>query len=98
MWDDDGRHEMMDGAGWATASVVLLAVLLLVGLAIGAYLVVHATRPTSAAPPATPGPVAPPPVGGAASDDPRRVLDLRLARGEVSPEEYQAVRSVLERG
>lgn len=38
-------------------------------------------------------PAAPPP-----HDDPRRILDARLARGEISVDEYQRLRHTLETG
>ncbi|WP_211357386.1 SHOCT domain-containing protein [Nocardioides rubriscoriae] len=102
MWDDDGHdYGMMNGDGWSAAIVVLLVLLVLVVLAVGAYVVVHLTRQSTHARTAVPpGAAAVPPsslpAGG--GQDPRRVLDLRLARGEVTPEEYDAVRAILERG
>ena len=40
----------------------------------------------------------PEPSGGRPAADPRRILDERLARGEIDPDEYQRLRDVLEGG
>ena len=74
---------MMDGGGWVMALIALL-LLVLVGVAI-----FMASRATSGLAPGVRGV---PPVTGS----PRDILDLRLARGEISPEEYGTTRTLLD--
>jgi putative membrane protein len=87
----DRWNRMMHGSGgmtyggfWLMLLVGLLLVALL-GLAIYVALRAVDARPLASGP--TTGP---------ASPTPREVLDLRLARGEISPEEYSAARPLLE--
>ncbi|MEO5662144.1 MAG: hypothetical protein ABIR39_02575 [Nocardioides sp.] len=88
MWDDHGnRYDMMDGSGAMLGFGVLVLVLLVVALiAVFANLYLHLSPGRgSAAVPAVP-----------AEPEARRLLDRRLALGEISAEEYASVRSVLE--
>lgn len=82
---------MMDGSGWMIVFGVLTLVLLLLALAaIVTHLVLHATgrlAPASTASAAT---------GTGTGTDARTVLDTRLARGEVSAEEYSSTRALLD--
>ncbi|GAA0970669.1 hypothetical protein ENKNEFLB_02200 [Nocardioides aquaticus] len=78
----------MDGGGWMIVFGVLTLVLLLLALAaVVAHLVLHATG--RLAPGAQRAP-------GATGSDARTVLDTRLARGEVSAEEYSSTRALLD--
>jgi putative membrane protein len=87
-----GGYGMMDGGGgsdWIVVASVLVLVLLLIALvAVLAHLFLHVTR----------GPGSGTSVAGASAPEARLVLDGRLARGEVSPEEYQSVRALLDSG
>lgn len=88
MWDDHGnRYDMMDGSGAMLGFGVLVLVLLVVALiAVFANLYLHLSSGRGgAAVPAVP-----------AEPEARRLLDRRLALGEISAEEYASVRSVLE--
>lgn len=97
MMSDPERYEMMrqggyqmmnggDGGGWLVAFAVLTLVLLLVALlAVLANLFLHVRRPAGGS-------------AGAAPGEARSVLDGRLARGEVSAEEYRTVRTMLDEG
>lgn len=73
---------MMNGGGWLMVVIGLL-LLLLVGTTI--FLALRATRSSS-----TDREV------GSATATPREVLDLRLARGEISPEDYGSTRTLLD--
>ena len=87
MWDPDGnRYEMMNGGGWMVGFAVLALVLLLIAVAVVcANLFLHMSR--------KPHPLGTPAEG---SPEARLVLDGRLARGEVTPEEYRSVRALLD--
>jgi putative membrane protein len=87
-WDPDRMMDgsyggMMGGGAW----VMLLVWMLLLGLVVAAVVWavrasdVRASSGTSHDRPRTPSP--------------REELDLRLARGEVSPEEYETIRALL---
>lgn len=78
----------MNGSGTMTYSGLwtMLLVGLLLAVLVGAALYV-ALRAVNAAPQVSAQPAAP---------SPREVLDLRLARGEISPEEYAAARPLLD--
>ncbi len=82
---------MMDGSdGMSYAGfwlMLLVAVVSLVLLGALVYLALRAANPQPPASAGTVGPVAP---------SPREVLDLRLARGEISPEEYSTARPLLD--
>lgn len=81
MHDYDG---MMDGSGsWVAMLVGFLLFLALIGIAI--YWIARATAATPAAAARPPAP------------SPRAVLDLRLARGEITPDEYGATTQLLDR-
>ncbi len=92
MWDDHGdRHGIMDGGSfahgsgvWMFAFMVLVLVALTLALSGAAWWLVR-TRREAPGPPAV-----------AAQPEARRLLDQRLAQGEITPEEYQAVRAVLD--
>ncbi len=77
----------------------LLVVLVIAGIV---ALIVWASRSRSTAHPVAAAPAPPVPVasGGSpaasASADARRILDERLARGEIEPDEYRARRDALE--
>jgi uncharacterized membrane protein len=94
MWDDHG-YDMMDGSGWMAALLLLVGLLVVVVLAVGAYVVVQLSRREAHGSPAAQAGRGLPPSSG--PEDPRRVLDLRLARGEVTPGEYEAARALLDR-
>jgi len=74
-----------DGSGWAwwQGGLMWLGMIVFWGLLIwAAYAVItNLTRR-----PGTPG----------SGDDARRILDQRLARGEISPEEYQRLRELMD--
>ena len=86
--------DMMDGTGaWFTMLLGLLLVLALVGFTI--YWVARATSPRAST---SPAPLLPSPQStqSPAGPSPRDVLDLRLARGEITPDEYGATRELLD--
>ena len=85
MMDGSYGDGMMDG-GWGFAMMAILGLLLVVMVGITAYLALRTTGPRQPAP----GPGA---EGTPAT--PRDVLDLRLARGEISQEEYSSTRTIL---
>jgi len=75
----------MHGSGsWVTLLVGFLLFLALIWLAV--YWIARATSPPSTRPLSRP-----------AAPAPRDVLDLRLARGEITPEEYGATTRLLDR-
>ena len=82
---------MMDGSdGMSYAGfwlMLLVAVIFLVLLGALVYVALRAANPQPPASARTVGPVVP---------SPREVLDLRLARGEISPEEYSTARPLLD--
>lgn len=88
MWDDHGnQYEMMNGGGAMMMFGVLVLVLLVLALiAVVANLYFHLSPrrgdPASSAPPA--------------EREARRLLDRRLALGEINAEEYASVRAALE--
>ncbi|MCY7402393.1 MAG: hypothetical protein LH477_15820 [Nocardioides sp.] len=88
MWDDQwNRNDMMNGGGATTAFAVVVLVLLvlaLVAVLANLYLHVSPRRADTTVPPTDAEPEA------------RRLLDRRLALGEVTPEEYATVRAALE--
>lgn len=89
MYDPDGTpYRMMDGSGWMTGFAVVMMLLLLIAvIAVLANLFLHVSTRRDAAPrtaTALPAPEA------------RVVLDARLARGEVAPEEYRNLRALLD--
>jgi uncharacterized membrane protein len=85
----DGRYQMMDGgdgSAWMAAFAVFALLALLLAVA-GIVALLLRSRHASAS-------------GGTATSSPPdagRVLDDRLARGEVNPAEYQEIRALLER-
>jgi uncharacterized membrane protein len=89
MMDTYNRGGMMDdGGAWVVMILAFVLVLALIGLAV--FWVVRAAGAPTATSPAprptqSPGP------------SPSEVLDLRLARGEITPEEYGATRPLLDR-
>ena len=87
-YDHDGM--MSSGAAWFTMLLGFLVLLALIGFTI--YWVARATtpRPTAFRDASFPSPRSP---SGAT---PRDVLDLRLASGEITPEEYGATRELLD--
>lgn len=85
MMDGYGGAGMGHGGAWMMVLVGLL-LLLLVGATLVLSLRASGTR-------VSPGARRDDPVSGSARD----VLDLRLARGEVSAEDYAATRTLLER-
>jgi len=82
---------MMNGSGGMSYGgfwlMLLVGVFLVALLGVAIYVALRAVNPQ----PPTPGRTAEP-----AAPSPREVLDLRLARGEISPEEYGAVRPLLD--
>lgn len=80
----DNGGMMNDGGAWLMVVVALL-LLALIGTVI--FWAIRAAGPPA---PAGPSPAPPAP-------SPRDLLDLRLARGEVTPEEYNAIRPLLDR-
>jgi putative membrane protein len=85
-WDRmmNGSNGMTYGGFWL---MLLFGLLLLVLLGVAIYFVLRAANPR---PVASGGPVE------RAALSPREVLDLRLARGEISPEEYSVARPLLD--
>ncbi len=81
---------MMNGSGGMTYGgfwlMSIVGLLLIVLLGVGIYVVLKAVKPQ---PPASERMVS-------AASTPREVLDLRLARGEISPEEYSTARPLLD--
>lgn len=88
MWDDHGnRYDMMNGGGTMTGFAVLALILLVVVvLAVLANLYLHVSSGRADA--ATP--VIP------AEREARRLLDRRLASGEITVEDYTSLRTALE--
>lgn len=84
-WD---RGDMMDGgtSGGHWAWVLLIFLILAAFLAAIVVLVVRQSRPSA------PGPSQPP------TDTAHRILAERLARGEITPEEYSERAQTLDRG
>ena len=79
---------MMNGSGTMTYGgvwvMLLIAVILAVLVGVAVYVALRAVNPQ---PQVSVNPAAP---------SPRELLDQRLARGEISPEEYTARRPLLE--
>lgn len=90
MWNDPrGNYDMMDGGGaFMGVAVLVLVLLVLTLIAVVANLYFHVNRPGGATAPVAP--VAP------TESEARRLLDRRLASGEISAEEYAAIRAALE--
>ncbi len=89
MWDDHGHRydDMMNGGGaWMGFGVLVLILLVLALVAVVASLAFHVSprRRNDSLPAATGEPEA------------RRLLDRRLALGEISAEEYASIRAALE--
>ncbi len=82
MMDGYGNNDMMDGGAW----IMTIFGLLFLALTVAAIL--WAFRASGSHPTGTSRNVGP----GSARD----VLDLRLARGEIKPEEYGAARALLD--
>lgn len=85
-WDHmmNGSGGMPYGGFWLMLLVGIILVMLL-GVAIYVALRAVTPQPSAAQRPAEP-----------ATPSPREVLDLRLARGEISPEEYSTTRPLLD--
>jgi uncharacterized membrane protein len=85
-WDRmmNGSNGMTYGGFWL---MLLFGLLLVVVLGVAIYLVLRAANPH---PLAAGGPVE------RAAPSPREVLDLRLARGEINPEDYSVARPLLD--
>lgn len=81
MMDGNRGNDMMDGGAWVMMFFGLFVLVLAVAAIVWAVRSVG-TQPTSTSQSAGPGSA-------------RDVLDLRLARGEVTPEEYSAARTLL---
>jgi putative membrane protein len=81
---------MMNGSGGMTYGgfwlMLVVGVFLVVLLGLAIYVALRAVNPQSS----TTGRTVP------AAPSPREVLDLRLARGEISPEEYSTARPLLD--
>lgn len=94
MYDPNGNHYTMDGGGaWMVGFAILTTVLLLTAvLAILAHLYQHRSHGHLA----THHPAGAVPGGPVVPADSRLVLDSRLAHGEVTIEEYWAVRSLID--
>ncbi len=88
MWDDHGyRYNMMDGGGASGGFAMLVVILLAIAvIAVLANLFLHVSAGRGGAP-VSPAPTEP---------EARRLLDRRLALGEISAEEYATVRTALE--
>lgn len=80
----DMMDRMMEGGAWDVTVVLLWFVVLAVAVAV----VVLAYKVMA-------GPAQGPRVG---SDDARRILDERYARGEIDPDEYEERRRTLQAG
>ena len=80
----NGPDGMTYGGFWL---MLLVGLVLVVLLAAAIYVALRAVNPQ---PPASGRMVEP------AASSPREVLDLRLARGEISPEEYSTARPLLD--
>lgn len=82
---------MMNGSGGMTYGgfwlMFLVGLFLVVLLGVAIYVALRAVNP----PPTAAGRTVEPP-----TPSPREVLDLRLARGEISPEEYSTARPLLD--
>ncbi len=87
-----------NGGGWAWWQaglmwIVMIAFWALLVWAIYALVTNFTRRPDQPGPNGQPGSGGQPQPGGA-----RRILDERLARGEIDPDEYRRLREVLEGG
>jgi putative membrane protein len=82
---------MMNGSGGMTYGgfwlMFLVGLFLVVLLGVAIYVALRAVNPH----PTAAGRMVEPP-----TPSPREVLDLRLARGEITPEEYSAARPLLD--
>lgn len=88
MWDDhENRYDMMNGSGAVMGFGMLLLVLLLVALT---AVVVHLYLRTGSGRVVASGPASP------SEGEARRLLDRRLAAGEITVDEYASVRTALE--
>ena len=88
--DDWGPDRMMDGSygGGMYGGAWLMLVVGLLVLVVVVTTILLATRLLTTQQPG--------PAPTAAVGSPRDLLDQRLARGEITPEEYRATRSLLE--
>lgn len=89
MYDPDGTHyTMMDGSGWMTGFGVVITLLLFITvIAVLANLFLHVSARRDAGSRTA---------GGRPAPEARVVLDARLARGEVAPEECRNLRALLD--
>jgi putative membrane protein len=89
----DRWDHMMNGSGGMTYGgfwlMLLVGILLVMLLGVAIYVALRAVNPPQ---PSTAVPKVEPPTPA-----PRDVLDLRLARGEITPDEYSAARPLLDR-
>jgi putative membrane protein len=87
----DRWDHMMNGSGGMTYGgfwlMLLIGIFLVALLGVAIYVALRAVNSQSSAAGRTVGPATP---------SPREVLDLRLARGEISPEEYSIARPLLD--
>jgi uncharacterized membrane protein len=87
----DRWHRMMNGYDGTTYGgfwlMLLVGLLFMALVGVAAYVALRAVNTQ----PRSPGPAVEPP-----GPSPREILDLRLARGEISPEDYSAVRPLLD--
>lgn len=86
------------GGGWAWWQAILMwfgMIAFWAAVAWAVYLLLTGVRRLER--PERPGlPPSPAPPGPPAGGGPRRILDERLARGEIEPEEYRRLRDLLE--
>jgi uncharacterized membrane protein len=87
----DRWDRMMNGSGGMSYGgfwlMVLIGIFLVALLGVAIYVALRAINPQPSASGHRVEPTAP---------SPREVLDLRLARGEISPEEYNTARPLLD--
>ncbi|MCU1360806.1 MAG: hypothetical protein JWN99_2095 [Ilumatobacteraceae bacterium] len=85
-------HDGQWDNGWGTGSGLWMAIMMIALLAATAWVIVSLVRHANITPPAQHQVSGPPP---SSRPGPQDILDERLARGEIEPEEYSKRLAVL---